>query len=124
MRQKLAGGADDSGSMTVMVLGVIAGALVLAVLVGGLVRGVTARGQAQAAADLAALAAGEVAAGGGDAPCETGRRVAERNGAALVSCQIGDGGMVNLATIVAVQPLPGWQQAGRATSRAGPVGRP
>lgn len=123
MRRRPARGVSDRGSMTVMVLGVIAGALVLAVLVGGLVRGVTARGQAQGAADLAALAAGEVAAVGGPAPCETARRVAERNGAALLSCQIGDGGMVDLATVVAVQPLPGWQQTARATARAGPVGR-
>src|SRR5690625_7431880 len=120
MRQKLAGGADDRGSMTVMVLGVIAGALVLAVLVGGLVRGVTARGQAQAAADLAALAAGEVAAGGGDAPSETGRRDAERNGAALVSCQFSNGGMDILATIATDIPLPRRQQTRTATSRNSP----
>lgn len=115
---------SDRGSMTVVMLGVIAGALVLAVLVGGLVRGITARGQAQAAADLAALAAAEVAAVGGPAPCATARQVAVRNGAALASCAIGDGGMVDLVTVVAVQPLPSWQRTARATSRAGPVGRP
>ena len=117
------GCARDRGSMTILMLGVIAGALVLAVLVGGLVRGIAARGHAQAAADLGALAAGEVAAVGGPAPCEVARRVAERNGAALAGCTVGDGGMVELATSVAVQPLPGWQETARATARAGPVGR-
>ena len=109
--------------MTVLMLGVIAGGLVLAMLVGGLVRGITARGDAQAAADLGALAAGEVAAVGGPAPCEVARRVVERNGAALAGCTLGDGGMVELATTVAVQPLPGWQETARATARAGPVGQ-
>ncbi len=117
------GCGGDRGSMTVVMLGVIAGALVLAVLVGGLVRGVTARGQAQAAADLAALAAAEVAAVGGTAPCETADRVAGRNRAVLAGCQVGDGGMVDLVTEVAVQLLPGWQQRASATARAGPVGR-
>lgn len=113
----------DRGSMTVLMLGVIAGALVLAVLVGGLVRGITARGHAQAAADLGALAAGEVAAVGGPDPCDVARRVAERNGAALTRCEVADGGMVELVTTVAVQPLPGWQEIAQATARAGPVGR-
>ncbi|WP_022918371.1 Rv3654c family TadE-like protein [Ruania albidiflava] len=117
------GWGGDRGSMTVVMLGVIAGALLLAVLVGGLVRGVTARGHAQAAADLAALAAGEVAAVGGPAPCQTADQVAQRNGAGLVSCETSDGGMVDLATEVAVQLLPGWQQSASATARAGPVGR-
>lgn len=117
------GCARDRGSMTVLMLGVIAGALVLAVLVGGLVRGITARGHAQAAADLGALAAGEVAAVGGPAPCEVAQRVVERNGAALAACTVGDGGMVELTTSVAVQPLPGWQETARSTSRAGPVGQ-
>ena len=117
------GCARDRGSMTVLMLGVIAGALVLAVLVGGLIRGVTARGHAQAAADLGALAAGEVAAVGGPAPCEVAQLVVEHNGAALAACAVGDGGMVELTTTVAVQPLPGWQETARATARAGPVGR-
>lgn len=113
---------EDRGSMTVLMVAVIAGALVLAVLVGGLVRGITARGQAQAAADLGALAAGEVAAVGGGSACEVAQRVVQRNGAALAGCAVGDGGMVELATTVAVQPLPGWQETARATARAGPVG--
>lgn len=115
--------AGERGSMTVVVLAVIAAALVLAVLVGGLVRATTARGQAQAAADLAALAAGEVAATGGRSPCEVARWVAHRNRAELAACEVSDGGLVDLATTVLVRPLPGWQETARASARAGPIGR-
>ncbi|HWJ81807.1 MAG TPA: Rv3654c family TadE-like protein [Nocardioides sp.] len=80
---------------------------------------VVAHRQAQAAADLAALAAASAVASGGD-PCGEGAAVAEANGARLVACTL-DG---SDAVVEVVAPGPRWlgQQAdltGRA--RAGPA---
>lgn len=114
--------AHDRGSMTVIMVCVIAGALLLAGLTAGVVRAQTARGHAQGAADLAALAGAEVAAVGGPDACRTAGLVAERNTALLQQCTIGDGGMVTVTATVPVQIFPGWPEAGIARARAGPVG--
>ena len=77
----------ERGAATVLVLA-MAGLLCFVALavagVGGLVR---AHRSAQAAADLAALAAAVSASDGGDA-CEHAAVVAEANGAGLVSCSV------------------------------------
>src|SRR5699024_5612751 len=112
----------DHGSMTVIMLCVIAGALALALLTVGLVRAQAARGHAQGAADLAALAAAEVAALGGTDACGTAQAVTARNEARMQACSVGAGGMVTVTTRVPAQVLPGWARDGIGRARAGPVG--
>jgi secretion/DNA translocation related TadE-like protein len=83
-----------------------------------------ARATAQAAADLAALAAaGHLAAAvgsggtGGGTACVLAAGVAQRNGARLTSCSAGPDGVV---TVRASRPAAGVGTA-QATARAGPA---
>ncbi|QOR71352.1 flp pilus-assembly TadE/G-like family protein [Ruania alkalisoli] len=112
----------DRGSATVLVLAVVATGLVAMVLLGGLVHASLARGTAQAAADLAAIAAAREATRGAPDPCRIAAEVAERNGADLASCIVGDGALVDVRVDVPAEPLPGWSRAATAEARAGPVG--
>src|SRR5699024_616596 len=92
------GRTRERGSMTVIMLCVIAGALALALLTAALVRAQTARGHAQGAADLAALAAAEVAALGGTDACSTAQTVTVRNEARMQACTVGAGGIDRKST--------------------------
>src|SRR5699024_10091915 len=112
----------DRGSMTVIMLCVIAGALALALLTAGLVRAQAARGHAQGAADLAALAAAAVAALGGTDACGSPQAVTARPGARRQAGTVGAGGRVAVTTRVPAQVLPGWARDGIGRARAGPVG--
>jgi len=109
----------DRGSGTVLLVGVVAVAVALLAAMALLVGAERARAGAQAAADLAALAAAarlvDGAAAGG--PCAVAAAVATRNGARLVACRPGDGGVV---TVTAARPAAGVGTA-RATARAGPA---
>ncbi|SDO90845.1 helicase/secretion neighborhood TadE-like protein [Klenkia soli] len=118
-------GADrgERGSATVWTVALAAVlALVGAatVLVGA---AVVARHRAGAAADLAALAVAGRAVLGDPAACDTGRAVAQANGADLTSCTVGPDAVVAVEVAVPVQlgPVGVTQAAGRA--RAGPVPR-
>ena len=104
----------------VLVLGLVAVVLGIAMLVSGWGAATVARHRAEAAADLAALAAATP-----DLPdCARAADVAARSGAALVSCTVRGDGSVFVAVTVA---LPGWldQLAGgrRPVARAR-AGRP
>ena len=119
-------GSHERGSATVLTLGIIAVALVLAVSLAGLARASASRWIAQGAADLAALAAARVAvdpAAGGHDPCELASDVATRHGARLDSCEVQAGAMVEVSVSVRVTPIPGWSTRAVAEARAGPVGR-
>ncbi|UFU03406.1 flp pilus-assembly TadE/G-like family protein [Ruania suaedae] len=122
MTSVMAPAARDRGSATVLVLAILAAGLVLMVLLGALVHASVARGTAQAAADLAAIAAAGEAASGGPDPCALAERVAERNGGQLSSCAVGDGALTDVEVRVPATPLPGWDQVAVAAARAGPVG--
>ena len=110
-------GADDRGSGTVLALAVIAVVLVMTAALGLLASAQAARGQAQAAADLAALAGAsqlvrasvEEPGGGGAGPgavtgslgtaaCMTAAEVSRRNGAQLTECVAQPGGVLSVAT--------------------------
>ena len=96
-------GRDERGSAVPFVVTGMALLLVVAmalVVAGGLVR---AHRSAQAAADLAALAAATSASAGRD-PCAAGSRIAEANGARLTSCRVQG---VEVTVQVAV-PAPRW----------------
>lgn len=79
-----------------------------------------ARHRAQAAADLAAVAAAARLPLGPDAACAQARNIAAAMGAAVSGCDI-----QNLDVVVAVTVWPGSRIEGeaRAAARAGPAGR-
>ncbi len=74
---------SDAGSSTVPAVGIAGVAAALALAVGTIGQGLDARARADAAADLAALAAVQVQ---GDEGCATAEEVAQRNGATLTAC--------------------------------------
>lgn len=113
----VAAGADDRGSGTVLALAIIAVVLVMTAALGLLAGAQAARGQAQAAADLAALAgasqllgaavedSGRGGAGRGEASessesaaCATAAEAARRNGAQMTACVSEPGGVLRVAT--------------------------
>jgi hypothetical protein len=113
-------GNDDRGSGTVLALAVIAVILVMTTAIGLLAGAQAARGQAQAAADLAALAGASRLAraaiaepgGGGYAPdaaggrrgtsvstaCAIAAEASRRNGAQLIACVGEPGGVLRVTT--------------------------
>lgn len=97
-------GRSDRGSVTVLMLGVITVALVLAIGLGALARSTNAQARAQGAADLAALAAAHEYARGDASGCRA------------------EGPVVQVHVAVPLQPLPGWRTSAHAGARAGPVG--
>ncbi|MPZ04163.1 hypothetical protein F3W83_15940, partial [Micrococcus luteus] len=73
--------------------------------------------RAAGAADLAALAASDARRGLSDhEPCVLAGRTAERNGAAVVACEVREDGTVRVAVELARAPLP----AATADAVAGP----
>jgi secretion/DNA translocation related TadE-like protein len=110
----------DRGAATIFVLAVglalvlmgVAGAAVGAARVG--------RHQAQAAADLGALAGAARAVDGADAACERAGRFVSANGGLVTSCQV-SGLEIIVRTEVTVTPLPGLTRHATAAARAGPV---
>lgn len=80
-----------------------------------------ARHRAQAAADLAALAAATVRRDGGDA-CAAASKIAVANDAALASCAVGAYGTVIVTVAVPLPPVLHRWVAGdvHATASAGP----
>lgn len=111
----------ERGAATVLLLAVVAAALILATAAVALARAADARGTAQAAADLAAIAAAQAAQRPGGGPCAVAARVVGANGAALSACSVEAGGDVEVVVTVAVEPLTGWHTAAIAVARAGPV---
>lgn len=117
--RRLAGG-DDGGSGTVVALLVV---LVVGVLLGGIVllgQAHLARGTAQAAADLGALA-GATARRHREDACAVAAATVTRNGAELVECELLDAGVVRvLARVATVAGTAGADaRAGPASARAG-----
>ncbi|MBM7807180.1 secretion/DNA translocation related TadE-like protein [Geodermatophilus bullaregiensis] len=98
--------------------GVLAAVGLAAVLVGA---AVVARHRAGSAADLAALAAASRAVVGDPAACATAGEVAQANGAALTTCAVGDGAVVDVTVEVGVRLGPLGTRRATGTARAGPV---
>lgn len=119
------GSDPERGAGTVLVLGIVGAVLLLAVGVAALGAAQNARGTAQAAADLGAIA-GATALRDGFDPCGTAGAAVVRNGAAVASCEVLGGGVVRVvATRSAVGPVGefgGALGSARATARAGPRG--
>ena len=108
----------ERGAGSVLVLGAVLVAAAFAVGAAGLVQALAARHRADAAADLAALAA---AAAWPQPDCGRAASVAAANGAALVGCSVVGEGVVEVRVSVPV-PAP-WSVVGAAgvVARAGPA---
>lgn len=107
--------SGERGSATLWTVGGIA--VIGAVLVGMLwfAAAVTARHRAEAAADLAALAAASTAVAGEQLACDEARWVTDQMGVALVSCRLsGWDAMV----VVAAEPSGVQGEFGPAVARA------
>ena len=110
--------AADRGSGTVLMVGLVAVVLALFVAISLLGRAQSARGAAQTAADLAALAAAQQLVDGGAGPtvaCGTAREVVAANGAVLTGCSLLGHGVVRVTC-----ERSGGLGAARASARAGP----
>ena len=116
--------SGESGSGTVLALGVIAVLLALAVGLTGLIQAQAAAGRARLAADLAAL-------GGATAlssvlapadPCAVAHQVAGAHRAQVVSCLIeGEDVVVQVSVSTSVLGVP---RSARGAARAGPARSP
>ncbi len=87
--------APERGSVSIVVVALMAVALVLAMGVADLARVLTGAARAQTAADAAALAAAQElasASGAGVEPADLAAAYAERNGALLTACSCEAGG--------------------------------
>ena len=115
---------DERGSATVLVLAMMAVLVTVGAALAVVVAMVAAHREAQAAADLSALAGARDAARGRDG-CAGAARIASANGARLTACSVtvsARGSVVDLSVEV---PGPRWlgqtPDLG-ARSRAGPAG--
>ncbi|WP_456844413.1 Rv3654c family TadE-like protein [Cellulomonas sp. P5_C6] len=112
----MSAGAADRGSGTVLLLAVVGAAVSVAAMLGLLGSAQLARGRAQTAADLGALAgASRLLDAAGD-PCELAGEVVGRNGARLAGCVDEGGGVVTVRVVV-----PGPAGDAVAAARAGPA---
>ena len=113
----------ERGAGTVLILGIVGVVLLLAGGIAALGAAQNARGAAQAAADLGALA-GATALRDGFDPCGMAAAAVVRNGAEAASCEVLGGGVVRVvATRTVVGPggeLSGALGPARASARAGP----
>jgi secretion/DNA translocation related TadE-like protein len=111
----------EEGVAVVLAIGLTALLLLVAVVGGGVVAIMATHRQAQAAADLAALA-GATAGQSGEPVCEAVERVAGRNGGNVRTCEV-EGSTVRV--IVECQlPAMFAGRTVRAQARAGPVDEP
>jgi secretion/DNA translocation related TadE-like protein len=111
----------ERGSVTVVVL--VLGLLIVTASVAVVARGIAVIGrhEAQAGADLAALAGADRVLEGSAAACAAAGTIARRNGATLVSCTVaGDVVEIEVTRSVRVTGIGTWSVGRRA--RAGPAG--
>ncbi|WP_456788900.1 Rv3654c family TadE-like protein [Cellulomonas sp. P5_C5] len=107
----------EQGSGTVLLLALVAVALVVAAMLGLLASAQLARGRAQTAADLGALAgAAQLLVGRPGDACATVATVVRSNGARLTSCSDEGAGVVRVRVVV-----PGAAGSASASARAGPA---
>jgi len=111
---------DDTGAATVLAAVLIAA--LMAITLGGIRLGATevARHRAQAAADLAALAAAGRLSLGPDAACRQAEHLAAAMRATVLNCTVEQ---LDVVVTVAVR-TGGWLSEARAASRAGPSAGP
>lgn len=110
---------DDRGGATVFTVACVGVLLLVGCGLAVVAAAVTAHRQAQAAADLAVLAAASEHVAGGDG-CAAGAAVADANGARQSTCTVA-GDVVTLEVSVAGPDWLGWTADLTAEARAGPA---
>ncbi|WSJ01992.1 flp pilus-assembly TadE/G-like family protein [Nocardia sp. NBC_01329] len=110
----------DAGSATVTACLALVALIVMSALIVQLGAAVVARHRAQAAADLAALAAAGELWNGAEAGCAAAESLVQRTGAGLVRCEI-DGWDAVISIEEKVPLGPFGTRSIRAVARAGPV---
>lgn len=113
-------GPAERGSVTVISAAIVAVCLLMAVALAGLAGVQTARGRAQTAADLAALAAAHSLASFEADPCRQAAGVAAANGAAVSSCGIVGRDVIVETRVPVAGPLSPARLTASAAARAGP----
>lgn len=111
----------EHGAGSVLMLSAVMVVMTALLAISVLAAGHTARRQAAAAADLAALAAAERLNSGVADPCATAKQVASSNGARLRECEV-DGVEVEVLVHVPA-PVP-WLPPQNRRARAGPADDP
>lgn len=122
MRRRLLRAGDD-GAASVLVLGLLGVAAALIAAIAVVAGAHTARADAQAAADLAALAAAQQHAVARAGACATGSQTASRNGARVTGCLVAEDGSVTVTVrrdLGGVAAVFGGSSVD-ATARAGPA---
>jgi secretion/DNA translocation related TadE-like protein len=113
--------AADRGSGTLLMLAPVTVGLLLAAALGGYGQAVLARHRAEAAADLAALAAAALWDAGQPGACPAALRVAGANGGRLLACRAAADGTVRVTVAVPIGgPAAAWGPA-QVSARAGPA---
>jgi secretion/DNA translocation related TadE-like protein len=113
------GAGPDRGSVSLFVVACVGLLLLVGAALGVVAALVRAHRQAQAAADLAALAVASAASRGAD-PCAAGAAIAEANGGRLASCVVA--GRTGTVRVVVTGPRWLGQLADlEAGARAGPA---
>lgn len=110
----------EEGSATVLALALIATCLIFAVSLAGLTAVQAARGRAQTAADLAALAAADAWVTSAGDPCAIAGTVAAANGAALAGCSLAASDVIVRASVPVRGPFASLGLTASASARAGP----
>ncbi|WP_256668476.1 Rv3654c family TadE-like protein, partial [Nocardia cyriacigeorgica] len=113
-------GGGEAGGATVFAALALAGLLGLTVLVGQVGAGVVARHRAQAAADLAALAAAGALVYGASDACAEGGDIARRMLMTIRACEVAEWDVVVTVEGKVPMGLLG-DRTVRAMARAGPV---
>lgn len=112
--------SDDRGSATIWAVSAIAALVTLTVVVLALGAAVSTRHRAEAAADLAALAAASHALDGVEAACARADVVTDGMGAQLVRCELDGWDAVVEVDVRGPTTLSGLG-SGHGRARAGPV---
>jgi len=112
----------EQGCATVVGLGAVLAVLTVFAIAVQLGAAVITRHRAEAAADLAALAAAAQAAGGTAEPCATARRVTDRMGGRILSCEL-HGWEVQVRVEATPPGFLARFGTSRASARAGPADR-
>lgn len=110
---------SERGSVSVVVVGVLAVGMIWAGLTVGLARVSRSSGRVQAAADAAALAAAqELLVSPTRSPARVAAAYARRNGARLLTCHCPAGASEVVVTVAAEIPAPGGPRTARRSARA------
>ncbi|WP_405167966.1 flp pilus-assembly TadE/G-like family protein [Nocardia sp. NBC_01499] len=110
----------DDGTATVFACLALAGLIAATLMIGQVGVVVVTRHRAQAAADLAALAAAGALAEGADAGCAEAEEVARRMGTRMQGCEVAEWDAIVIVNRNVPMGLLGVRMV-RAVARAGPV---